>query len=55
MDLYTHVLISQKQESMQKLETVLDSVFDNSDNLTEERFEKEQQDKEKIINFNNVG
>lgn len=55
MDLYTHVLKNQKQDSMQKLETVLDNVFDSSDNLAEERFEKEQQEQNKVINLNVVG
>ena len=55
MDLYTHVLGNQKQEDMQKLESILDSVFESGDSIAEARFIKENNDVRKIIDITKVG
>lgn len=55
MDLYTHVLDDQKQEDMQKLESVLDSVFDSGDSIAEAKFIKEKTKENKIIDISKVG
>lgn len=49
MDLYTSVLENHKQEEMQKLESVLNDVFECVDDIIEEKFKQEQAAKEKVI------
>lgn len=54
MDLYTHVLGSQQQEDMLKLESALDLVFDN-DKAVEQNFDKKLKDQQKVVCINKVG
>ncbi len=55
MDLYTSVLENHKQEEMQKLENVLNDVFECGDDILEERFRQEQAAKEKVIPIKRLG
>lgn len=55
MDLYTSVLENHKQEEMQKLENVLNDVFECKDNNIEEKFNQEQAKKEKVIPLRRLG
>lgn len=55
MDLYTSVLESHKQEEMQKLENVLDSVFECEDSIIEEKFKQEQVKKENVVPIRKMG
>lgn len=55
MDLYTSVLSSKKQEEMQKLEGVLDEVFECGDSIVEERFNQEISQQNKIIPIRKLG
>lgn len=55
MDLYTSVLENHKQEEMQKLESVLNDVFECGDDIIEEKFKQEQSAKEKVIPIRRLG
>lgn len=55
MDLYTSVLENHKQEEMQKLESVLNDVFECGDDIIEEKFKQEQAAKEKVIPIRRLG
>lgn len=55
MDLYTSVLENHKQEEMQKLESVLNDVFECGDDIIEEKFKQEQAAKEKVIPIRGLG
>ena len=55
MDLYTSVLENHKQEEMQKLESVLNDVFECVDDIIEEKFKQEQAAKEKVIPIRRLG
>lgn len=57
MDLYTHVLDGQKQDDMIKLENLLDDVADSSEGIIEERYNKEIENQNKVIDIgkNKVG
>lgn len=55
MDLYTSVLENHKQEEMQKLENVLNDVFECGDDILEERFRQEQAAREKVIPIKRLG
>lgn len=57
MDLYTSVLDDHKQNEIDKLENRIDDVFNDGNELTEERFKKvirEENEKDNVINFNGV-
>lgn len=57
MDLYTSVLDDHKQNEMDKLENRIDDVFNDGDELTEEKFErtiKEEKEKNNVFDFNGV-
>lgn len=51
MDLYTHVLPGQKKEDMLKLECVLENVFGNADNMTEEKYNKAKNRENLIVDL----
>ena len=55
MDLYTSVLGNHRQEEMQKLENVLNDVFECVDNNIEEKFKQEQARKEKVVPIRRLG
>lgn len=55
MDLYTSVLENHKQEEMQKLENVLNDVFECGDCITEERFKQEKAGERKVIELRMMG
>lgn len=55
MDLYTSVLENHKQEEMQKLESVLNDVFECGDDIIEEKFKQEQAAKEKVVPIRRLG
>ena len=55
MDLYTHVLSDKKQEEMEKLENILDDVFDSGDSVTEQRYNKQIDMQNRVIPFSSVG
>lgn len=55
MDLYTSVLGNHRQEEMQKLENVLNDVFEYVDNNIEEKFKQEQARKEKVVPIRRLG
>lgn len=55
MDLYTSVLENHKQEEMQRLESVLNDVFECGDDIIEEKFKQEQAAKEKVIPIRRLG
>lgn len=55
MDLYTHVLSDKQQEDMQKLESVLDEVFNDSDAVAECQYSKEITEQNKVIGLHNWG
>lgn len=55
MDLYTSVLENHKQEEMQKLESVLNDVFECGDYITEERFRHERAEENKVIDIRKMG
>lgn len=55
MDLYTSVLGNHRQEEMQKLENVLNDVFECVDNNIEEKFKQEQARKEKVVPTRRLG
>lgn len=55
MDLYTSVMNSQKHHEMQKLECVLDKVFDCGDSIVEEKYEQERLEQNKIVEFRMLG
>lgn len=49
MDLYTHVLDGQKRDDMQKLDNLLDDVFESGDSMAEERYNKNVENQSKIV------
>lgn len=55
MDLYTSVLGNHRQEEMQKLENVLNDVFECVDSNIEEKFKQEQARKEKVVPIRRLG
>lgn len=55
MDLYTSVMNSQKHHEMQKLECVLDKVFDCGDSIVEAKYEQERLEQNKIVEFRMLG
>ena len=55
MDLYTSVLGNHRQEEMQKLENVLNDVFECVDNNIEEKFKQEQAKDKKVIPIRRLG
>lgn len=55
MDLYTSVLEDHKQEEMQKLENVLNDVFECGESNIEEKFEQEQIKKNKFVPIRRLG
>lgn len=55
MDLYTSVLGNHRQEEMQKLENVLNDVFECVDNNIVEKFKQEQARKEKVVPIRRLG
>lgn len=55
MDLYTHVLESQKQDDMAKLDQLLQAVDDSSDDIVESRYDKQSKQSDKIVSINKVG
>ncbi len=55
MDLYTSVLEDHKQEEMQKLENVLNDVFECGESNIEEKFEQEQTKKDKVVPIRRLG
>ena len=55
MDLYTSVVGNHRQEEMQKLENVLNDVFECVDNNIEEKFKQEQARKEKVVPIRRLG
>ena len=51
MNLYTSVLQNKKQDDMEKLENVLDAVSLKGDEIAEERYNNEQKEKHKVLEF----
>lgn len=55
MDLYTSVLKDKKEADMQKLDGLLDKVFNCGDTVAEEKYEAKLQDENKVIKFQAMG
>lgn len=55
MDLYTSVLSLQQQEDMEKLENLLDGIFENGENVAEEKFNQFQEEQSKVIELKRLG
>ena len=55
MDLYISVLSVQKQQDMDKLENLLDDVFESSEDVAEQKYNRLKDKQSKVVEFEQMG
>ena len=55
MDLYISVLSAQKQQDMDKLENLLDDVFESSEDVAEQKYNRLKDKQSKVVEFEQMG